>query len=82
MTLLWLVCRGKAWHTLLRRRAAYRDVFFTLNEGYLINNILPFRLGEVARAYLLGRKAHLSFWDVLSTVLIERFLDLALLWVC
>ena len=77
MTLLWLVCRGKAWQTLLKNRATYRDVFFTLNEGYLINNILPFRLGEVARAYLLGRKAHLNFWDVFSTVLIERFLDLA-----
>ena len=50
--------------------------FLTLNEGYLLNNLLPFRLGEVARAFLLGRKAGLDFWLVMSTILIERALDL------
>jgi len=77
MTLVWLGVRGKFWQTLLQNRARYSDVFFTLNEGYLINNLLPFRLGEIARAYLLGRKASLGFWQVLSTILIERSLDVA-----
>jgi len=73
----WLMVRGIVWRTLLRRRASYRDVFWTLCEGYLLNNFLPFRLGEVGRAFLLGRKAELGFMDVLSTIVIERVLDLA-----
>lgn len=77
-TLVWLVVRGKVWRTLLQEKASLRDVFLTLNEGYLLNNILPFRLGEVGRAFLLGRKAGLDFWSVLSSILIERVLDLAL----
>lgn len=77
-TLMWLMVRGKVWRTLLQEKASLRDVFLTLNEGYLLNNILPFRLGEVGRAYLLGRKAGLDFWSVLSSILIERVLDLAL----
>lgn len=77
-TLGWLLIRAVVWRTLLKDRAAYGMVFFTLNEGYLLNNVLPFRLGEVGRAFLMGRKAHLDFWQVLSTILIERILDLAL----
>ena len=77
ISIVWLLIRGVVWRTLLRGRASYRDVFWTLCEGYLLNNFLPFRLGEVGRAFLLGRKAGLGFMDVLSTIVIERVLDLA-----
>lgn len=78
ISLGWLMVRGLAWRTLLQNQASYGAVFWTLNEGYLLNNLLPFRLGEVGRAFLLGRKSHLGFWQVLSSILIERILDLAL----
>jgi uncharacterized protein (TIRG00374 family) len=73
----WLAMRGVVWRTLLREKAPYWDVFLTLNEGYLLNNFLPFRLGELGRAFLLGRKTGLTFMEVLPTVIIERVLDLA-----
>ena len=76
ITLLWLVVRAKVWRTLLQEKASLRQTFWTINEGYLINNILPLRLGEAARAFLLGRKANLPFVEVLSTIVIERALDL------
>jgi glycosyltransferase 2 family protein len=76
-SVIWLSIRGLVWRTLLRNRASYRDVFLTLSEGYLLNNFLPFRLGEVGRAFLLGRKSNLGFMDVLSTIVIERVVDLA-----
>lgn len=72
----WLGARAWLWRTLLQEQATYDQVFFTVNEGYLLNNILPFRLGEVARAFLMSRKASLSFFQVFSTILIERALDL------
>jgi glycosyltransferase 2 family protein len=77
ISVTWLMVRGIVWRTLLRGRASYRNVFWTLCEGYLLNNFLPFRLGEVGRAFLLGRKEKLGFMDVLSTIVIERVLDLA-----
>jgi uncharacterized protein (TIRG00374 family) len=76
-SIVWLAVRGIVWRTLLRGRARYRDVFLTLAEGYLLNNFLPFRLGEMGRAFLLGRKAKLGFMDVFSTIIIERIVDLA-----
>jgi len=81
VSLTWLVIRGMVWHTLLRGKIRYRDVFMVINEGYLLNNLLPFRLGEVGRAYLLGRKPDLDgkptgFWQVFSSILVERALDM------
>lgn len=75
--LVWLAVRTMAWRTLLQNKATFSQVFFTVNEGYLLNNVLPFRLGEVARAFLLSHKANLKFWEVFPTIIIERVLDLA-----
>ena len=75
--LMWLLVRAMAWRTLLQNQASYSQVFFTVNEGYLLNNVLPFRLGEVARAFLLSHKAGLNFWQVFPTIVIERVIDLA-----
>ena len=77
ISLVWLSIRGIVWRTLLREKASYRDSFITINEGYLLNNFLPFRLGELGRAFLLGRKAKLDFMEVLPTIVIERGVDLA-----
>jgi uncharacterized protein (TIRG00374 family) len=77
-TLLWVFVRSIVWRTLLQERAPLSMVFLTLNEGYVLNNLLPLRLGEVGRAFLLSRKAHLGFLQVFSTVLIERALDVTM----
>jgi len=78
ISLAWLAVRGIVWRTLLKNKASYRDSFITINEGYLLNNFLPFRLGELGRAFLLGRKAKMDFMEVLPTIVIERGVDLAI----
>ena len=77
VAITWLSVRGVVWRALLRGKAPYRDVFLTLNEGYLLNNFLPLRVGELGRAFLLSRKTNLTFMEILPTVIIERVLDLA-----
>ena len=73
---LWLAVRTIVWRTLLRNRPTYSDVFWTIGEGYLLNNFLPFRLGEIGRAFLLSRKSDMQFMEVLPTIVIERVVDL------
>jgi uncharacterized protein (TIRG00374 family) len=77
ISLVWLMVRGLVWRTLLREKASFRDVFLTINEGYLLNNVLPFRLGELGRAFLLGRKTDLGFMGVLPSIVVERIVDFA-----
>ncbi|MGE5376796.1 MAG: lysylphosphatidylglycerol synthase transmembrane domain-containing protein [Bacteroidota bacterium] len=73
---VWLMVRAVVWRTLLRNRASYSDVFWTIGEGYLLNNFLPFRLGEVGRAYLISRKSEVTFMEAIPTIIIERTMDL------
>jgi uncharacterized protein (TIRG00374 family) len=72
----WIFIRTIVWRTLLRNRASFSDVFWTIGEGYLLNNFLPFRLGEVGRAFLLSRKSGIQFMEILPTIVIERVMDL------
>jgi len=72
----WMGLRGMVWWTLLRNRGSFKDVFWSLCAGYLLNNVLPFRLGELGRAFLLSRKTELKFIEILPTIVIERVVDL------
>ena len=73
---IWLTVRAIVWRTLLRDRPTFSDVFWTIGEGYLLNNFLPFRLGELGRAFLLSRKTGMQFMEILPTIVIERVVDL------
>lgn len=76
--LISLVARGMAWKILLQNKADLGQTFLALNEGYLVSNIFPFRLGEFARAFLLGAETKLGTVRVLSSIVIERAFDLAI----
>lgn len=76
--LVTMVMRAVAWQFLLKRQVSPGRAVLAMNEGYFFNNILPFRLGELARAFLLGRRSHLGTFYVLSTIVVERSFDLAI----
>ncbi len=67
--------RGLRWRALLDNRISPARSFWIQNAGNLLNNVLPLRLGEFGRAYLASRKSTLTTMQSLSTVLIERLLD-------
>jgi glycosyltransferase 2 family protein len=77
LSFVWMFVRAIVWRTLLRDRAPYPDVLMSLGEGYLLNNILPFRLGEIGRAFTLSRRTDLPFVEILPTIIIERTVDIA-----
>ena len=47
----------------------------SLYIGYLINTILPARVGELVRAYLVGRERAVGIPVALATVVVEKVLD-------
>lgn len=77
MVLLGLFARARSWHVLLGEQTEYRRAFWALNEGYLMNSVLPLRLGEVGRAYSVSRGAPVSGGMALATVVVERLIDVA-----
>jgi uncharacterized protein (TIRG00374 family) len=80
--LFFLVFRAIRWRFMLnggldvREGVDYLSVFHVQNVGYLVTNILPFRLGDVARAVLIGNIPPATIGQGVSTVLVERVLDM------
>ncbi len=78
LSFAWMAVRARVWQALLRNRPTFVDTFFTVGEGYLLNALLPFRLGELGRAFLIARKSKMQFAEVLPTIVIERVVDLGI----
>lgn len=76
-----VVLRAWRWQLLFepRSRPPLSHVTSALMIGYLFNNILPARAGELARVQALGRRAGISRAHVLATVVLERVFDLVVL---
>lgn len=74
---LGLAVRAIRWRVLLGGQVSFSRAFHVLNIGFLINNTLPFRTGDLARAYLVSRDGEgPSGWAALSTVVAERIIDM------
>ncbi len=74
----FLAARSQRWRVLLGPEVAFGDAFSVTNIGYLISNVLPFRLGDPARAVAVGMKGTVRTSAALSTVIVERVLDMAM----
>jgi uncharacterized protein (TIRG00374 family) len=72
-----VAARGARWQALLAPLATipYRRVLGYTYLGYLANNVLPARLGELLRSHALGEGEGLSRTTVLGTVVVERIVD-------
>ncbi len=73
-----MLARVACWKVLIGRPVGFGRVLAALNEGYLLNNVLPWRMGEFGRAILLGRQPGLSAPLVLSSIIVERLYDMIL----
>jgi uncharacterized protein (TIRG00374 family) len=73
----WL--RAVRWGYLLAPvgRTALWSRLSTFMEGYAVTNLLPGRVGEVVRPWLLSRdEPHVPFSSALATIVVERILDM------
>ena len=43
--------------------------------GFTVNNLLPLRMGEIARAYLLSRWCRVEYGATIASLVVERVLD-------
>ncbi|MCB0077294.1 MAG: flippase-like domain-containing protein [Anaerolineales bacterium] len=74
--------RAWRWTIMLEPEAPARPIatlFDAVNIGYLANNLLPARLGDLLRAYLAKEWTTASAPFALSTTVVERLLDTLLI---
>jgi hypothetical protein len=77
--LIDVLLRAIRWRRLLLPVAnvALPAVLGYLLIGYLANNVLPARLGELVRCHYLGDREGISRTTALGTVVVERVVDIA-----
>jgi uncharacterized protein (TIRG00374 family) len=75
------VLRGLRWRILLsaERPVGPLTAFWGTAAGYLGNNFLPARAGELIRSALIARRTGIGVSYVLATALVERVLDVGAL---
>ncbi len=72
-----LLFRALRWQYLLSHvsRVGLFRLFPVVAVGYMANNLLPVRLGEVARSYYLRHREGVSATTGLATIVVERVYD-------
>jgi uncharacterized membrane protein YbhN (UPF0104 family) len=70
--------RAERWHRILHRTgvdATRSDSYGLTTVGYMGNNVLPARAGEMLRVVLMNRRTGASKRTLIGTILAERLLD-------
>ncbi len=78
---LSFILRAVRWRIILEPvgKIKFWHVFHTLMIGFMINCILPGRVGEIARPTILKKNDNIPFSTGLATVAAERVFDISLL---
>lgn len=74
--IVFLILRTFRWRFILNNQVAWPKVFHIQNIGYMLTMLLPFRLGDLIRAFLIGKVKPLNFMQGASSMVLERILDL------
>jgi hypothetical protein len=69
--------RAVRWDYLLRpiKRIGFQSLFEGIVISFMANNVLPVRMGEFVRAYIIGRSECISASASFATIVVERLFD-------
>jgi len=78
LTLFAFWIRAVRWGQLLAplQRIGAGTLYSATMIGFMCNNVLPMRLGEFVRAWVIGRSTRVSPSAAFATIVIERLFDL------
>src|SRR5438105_4686587 len=82
--LVSLLAKAARWRLLLPESPAVTTprLYRIMNISFLLNNVLPARLGDVARVAMTSRQPGVRLGHVLSSMLTERLTDMVTLTTC
>ena len=76
-----IAARAERWRWLLggRDRVGYWRSYRAVSIGYLMTNVLPFRLGELVRPIVISRGGAIGAVHALSSIAVEHVLDVVMI---
>jgi uncharacterized protein (TIRG00374 family) len=74
--------RARRWRTILEPVAPnlpFGPLWRAVAIGMMVNNLVPARAGEIARAYVVTRETPVSFASALASLAVDRLFDMVVL---
>src|SRR6476659_365296 len=71
--------RARRWRTILQPVAPntpFGPLWRSTAIGMMVNNLIPARAGEIARAYALTKETKVSFASSLASLAVDRLFDM------
>lgn len=83
LVMLLLLVRSYRWGVMLGPLVKYnqRTLFIITAIGFMVVTLIPARIGEIARPFLVKQKSGVKMSSTLATVVVERIFDLLALMV-
>jgi glycosyltransferase 2 family protein len=77
LLLVAFVIRAIRWKCLLSpvKTIDINSLFSSTMIGFMANNVLPFRVGEIVRAYAISKNARISLSSSVASLVVERVFD-------
>ena len=77
LVIIIFIFRAYRWKLLISpiKNIRFAKLFSALMIGTMANNILPFRIGEIVRAFVIGRSGAVSRSASFATIVVERVID-------
>ena len=84
LVLLYFIVRGYRWGLIFKPNALppFMSLFSGIMIGVMVNNLVPAKIGEVSRAFIVGKKEKIEISLTFGTIIVERIFDFLALIFC
>ncbi len=77
--LISTIFRAKSWICILNNEVTFKRSYKSINEGMMLNIILPLRMGDIARALFTSNATKIPLLNLIATIVVERIFDVVIM---
>jgi len=84
LTVIYFLIRAIRWGLIFKPHPvpSFKSLFSGIMIGVMVNNLIPAKIGELSRAFILGKKEKTGISLTFGTIIVERIFDFLALFFC
>ncbi|MFH1074675.1 MAG: lysylphosphatidylglycerol synthase transmembrane domain-containing protein [Candidatus Firestonebacteria bacterium] len=84
LTVVYFFIRAYRWGLIFKPHPvpSFKSLFSGIMIGVMVNNLIPAKIGELSRAFILGKKEKIGVSLTFGTIIVERIFDFLALIFC
>jgi uncharacterized protein (TIRG00374 family) len=84
LIVVYFLIRAYRWGLIFKPHPvpSFKNLFSGIMIGVMVNNLIPAKIGELSRAFILGKKEKTGISLTFGTIIVERIFDFLALFFC